>query len=240
MNRLFQAILFEFRAFRVFKIQILISLFIMPLSYMLIILLNTGGNQQISLYLLTGFVVASLIGTYVSLLGLRVSNLMMPEVLEMYAAFPIKMRTVALSYLITYSLYVLPQIIVASIIIAVISLSSIAWGLFVFNVILTMITLSGFGVFLGFFFKNYFMAQGILPLLSWIFLFITPLYYQAKSSIFFSINPLNSCVKLLRHSIGLYEGVIIWDYVYLIGLIIILSFFVNRKLLRLYLLEKRF
>ena len=149
MNRLFQAILFEFRAFRVFKIQILISLFIMPLSYMFLILLNTGGNRQTTLYLLTGFVVASLIGTYVSLLGLRVSNLMMPEVLEMYAAFPITMRTVALSYLFTYSLYVLPQIIVASIIIAVINSSSITWGLFVGNVILTMITLSGLGLSLS-------------------------------------------------------------------------------------------
>ena len=240
MNRLLHAIFFEFRAFRVFKIQILISLFIMPLSYMLIILLNTGGDQQASLYLLTGFVVASLIGTYVSLLGLRVSNLMMPEVLEMYAAFPIKMRTVALSYLITYSLYVLPQIIVALIVIAIISSSSIAWGLFVVNVILTMVTLSGIGMFLGFFFKNYFVAQGVLPLLSWLFLFITPLYYQAKSSIFFSINPLNSCVKLLRYAIGLYDGIIIWDYVYLIGLIVMLSFFVNRRFLKVYLLEKRF
>lgn len=240
MNRLFQAILFEFRAFRVFKIQILISLFIMPLSYMFLILLNTGGNRQTTLYLLTGFVVASLIGTYVSLLGLRVSNLMMPEVLEMYAAFPITMRTVALSYLFTYSLYVLPQIIVASIIIAVINSSSITWGLFVGNVILTMITLSGLGLSLGFFFKNYFVAQGVLPLLSWIFLFITPLYYQAKSSLFFSINPLNSCVKLLRYSIGLYEGVIIWDYVYLMGFILILSFFVNRRMRSVYLLERRF
>jgi len=240
MNKLFHAILFEFRAFRVFRIQILISLFVMPLSYMIIILLNTGGNQQMSLYLLSGFVVASLIGTYVSLLGLRVSNLMMPEVLEMYAALPIKIRTVVLSYLATYSFYVLPQIIVASIMIAVVSSSSINWGLFVVNVILTMLTLSGLGMIFGFFFKNYFVAQGVLPLLSWIFLFITPLYYQAESSIIFSINPLNSCVKLLRHSIDLYKGVIIWDYVYLIGLILILSFFVKRRLLSVYLLEKRF
>jgi len=38
----------------------------------------------------------------------------------------------------------------------------------------------------------------------------------------------------------LYKGVIIWDYVYLIGLILILSFFVKRRLLSVYLLEKRF
>ena len=92
MKKIINAVGFEFKSLRVYKIQILISLIILPFSYLFLIILNLSSKGENVPYLISGFIVASLIGSFISLLSLRISNISTPEVLELYSTITISIK----------------------------------------------------------------------------------------------------------------------------------------------------
>jgi ABC-2 type transport system permease protein len=76
-------IFFELKGLKIYWMQILISLFILPLSFLFILLLSGVSTSEMLSIWLSGFIVASLVGAFLGALALRVCNLMQPEILEL-------------------------------------------------------------------------------------------------------------------------------------------------------------
>lgn len=245
MDKILEAINFEFKGLRVYKIQILISLIILPFSYLFLIILNLASKGENISYFISGFIVASIIGSYISLLALRISNISTPEVLELYSTMPITIKNLIIAISITYFLLSLPQIAI-SIVLCIVKSSNVNIFLFILTNIFVNLFFIMSSIFLGLILKNYFLAQGILPMISWFLLIFSPVYYKVLNpkiviKIWFYINPISACLNIIRYPIGFVnktDFIISLIYILVLTLIFTLNFLL--KLKNIYMIEKRF
>jgi len=226
MRKVWLAALMELKAMRIYKVQLFISLIVLPFSYAIVILLAGGGENRA--YLLSGLIVASLIGVFFNLVALRVSNLTQPDVLELYAVLPVHMTQAVLGIIAAYSLLALPQIALL--------LGLAAWradgvriGLALIGTFVSLSAMASLGCFLGVMVRNPFKAQGIFPLLSWLILLTAPIYYGVQDLprayvMVLLVNPATHALNLIRPFLGFPEIIDIkLSLVVLIGIGILLG-----------------
>jgi len=226
MRKVWLAALMELKGMRIYKVQLFISLIVLPFSYAIVILLAQGGENPA--YLLSGLVVASLVGTFLNLVALRISNLMQPDVLELYAVLPIHTAQAALGIVVAYSLLVLPQVVLL--------LGLAAWqadgvriGLALIGTLVSLLAMASLGCFFGVMVRNPFKAQGIFPLLSWLMLLTSPIYYEVQGLprayvVSMLVNPATHALNLIRPFLGLSELIDVkLSLVVLIGIGILLG-----------------
>jgi ABC-2 type transport system permease protein len=216
-------ILQEVRGMRVYKVFLFINMVVLPFSYAIVLLL-AGAGQDHS-YLLSGLVVASLVGTFVGLVAHRVSNLVQPEVLELYAVLPARMELMVVGAVAAYALVVLPQVVILVGLTAGLARTGAKALLAVPGMLLGFLFLAILGVFLGTLIKNPFKAQGLFPLLSWILLLSAPVYYQAEGLprayiAVLLLNPLTHVLNVIRPHLGFPPLLDMWISV---GLLVILG-----------------
>jgi len=194
--------IFEIKSMRLFGMQILISMVILPFILLLLLLLQPGShtlNQKT--VLITGYIVASLLGVYLNVYAITVANLMLPEVLELYAVLPIRRREVIGAGAAIYTFLVLPQVIIASGILLG-RYPLVAMLNFVVSLLWVMFSLVIWAVWLGLRIR-YYVAMGVLPFISWVMLLITPIYYDVAvmpgwAFVASMLNPLFHYVLILR------------------------------------------
>jgi len=194
--------IFEIKSMRLFGMQILISMVILPFILLLLLLLQPGShtlNQKT--VLITGYIVASLLGVYLNVYAITVANLMLPEVLELYAVLPIRRREVIGAGAAIYTFLVLPQVIIASGILLG-HYPLVAMLNFVVSLLWVMFSLVIWAVWLGLRIR-YYVAMGVLPFISWVMLLITPIYYDVAvmpgwAFVASMLNPLFHYVLILR------------------------------------------
>ena len=217
-DKIIPSISLELKGMRIYKLQLVISLFVMPLSVLLIMLFSNGTSVNYT-WLISGFIVASIMGSTISMLSMRVSNLVQPEILELYSTFLITKRQLLSTLSLTYALLSLPQIMVAIIL------------LYFFAGSLRL--------------QNPFKASGIVSIISYAIMTLTPFYYVVDEGsneiirIIQMFNPFNCCLVSLRA--GLYPmdpNQIILSYAILAILSLMLSIAINRKVGDIYILEK--
>lgn len=198
-------VLLELKGMRVYKVFILINLVVLPFSYAIVLLL-AGASHDHS-YLFSGLAVASLVSTFVSLVAHRVSNLVQPQVLELYAVFPVRMELMVAGAVAAYALLVSPQAVV----LMGVSIGFAHTGkralLAVPGAFLGLLFLASLGVFLGTLVRNPYKAQGLFPLLSWILLLTAPVYYPVENlpktyAILILLNPLTHVLNVIRSPLG--------------------------------------
>lgn len=203
--KFWNVILLELRGMRVYKVFLLINLVVLPFSYAVVLLL-AGAGQDHS-YLLSGLVVASLVGTFVGLVAHRVSNLVQPEVLELYAVLPARMELMVVGAVAAYALIVFPQVGALTGLMIGLSQAGKEALLAVPGTFLGFLFLALLGVFLGTLIRNPYKAQGLFPLLTWILLLAAPVYYQAESLprayvMLILLNPLTHVLNVIRPHLG--------------------------------------
>jgi ABC-2 type transport system permease protein len=194
--------IFEIKSMRLFGMQILISMVILPFILLLLLLLQPGShtlNQKT--VLITGYIVASLLGVYLNVYAITVANLMLPEVLELYAVLPIRRREVIGAGAAIHTFLVLPQVIIASGILLG-HYPLVAMLNFVVSLLWVMFSLVIWAVWLGLRIR-YYVAMGVLPFISWVMLLITPIYYDVAvmpgwAFVASMLNPLFHYVLILR------------------------------------------
>ncbi|BAL80227.1 hypothetical protein [Caldisericum exile] len=104
----------EFKSLRIYWLQLFVVLFLLPFSYLFIMLLSSGRNiskGQIAT-LLTGYLIVTMASAFINMLSLRITNTKQPEVLELYSTYSITFPQIIVSQCITYTLLLLPIIIV--------------------------------------------------------------------------------------------------------------------------------
>jgi ABC-2 type transport system permease protein len=245
MDNIFTQASMELKNLRVFRTFIFMNLVLLPGSYVVIILLSRNVTESELSYQLSGFAIASLIGSFVSLLASRVSNMMQAEVLELYAALPVSTLEIVAAQAATYLLLTLPQTI-AALALSAIFADSVRPGLVVIGLTASAAMFTLLGVTLGMLIRNPFVAQGILPLLAWILLLGSPIYYDSQrvQGVFLAVslfNPITHALNVIRAPLG-FPHIAPLEYSYLyIGLAVaVLAIFSVRRAKKLYMLEKLF
>lgn len=242
--KLWNVVLHELKGMRVYKVFLLINLVVLPFSYAVVLLL-AGAGQDYS-YLLSGLVVASLVGTFVGLVAHRVSNLVQPQVLELYATLPARMELMVAGAVAAYALVVFPQVSALTGLAIWLSQVGIKALFALPGMLLGFIFLALLGVFLGTLVRNPYKAQGLFPLFSWILLLTAPVYYQLGSLpkayvMLVFLNPLTHILNVIRSPLGFAS---LLDIRISIGLLILgcglMSLYALRSLRELKMLEQFF
>lgn len=244
MGKLGIEILLEWKGLRLYRTQLLISLFLIPFSYAFILLLSVRPAEGQLSYILSGLMVASLLGAG-SLAGLRVANLVQPEVLELYAALPISMGEAALGVVIAYVVLVIPQ--------SVVLLGLASWwaartdpGMLVAGAVTSVIALFALWTALGLLVRNPFKAQGMFSLIAWALLLFSPIYYEMKDlslayRALLLVNPVTHALNVIRPFLGMDMQISYWvSFLYLGTLSCLLLVYSVWSLRKLHMLEKLF
>lgn len=243
MRQLCIAAQMELKGVRIFKIHLLISFFVLPFSYALVLVLANGGGEPA--HLLSGLATASLVGAFTNMVALRISNLMQPEVLELYAVLPLRMERAAGGVIAAFSVLVLPQTVI---------LLGAAWWLsdavqpawLILGALMSFFALASLGCFMGALVRNPFTAQGLFPLISWVLLLTAPLFYTLEGlptafRLVVLLNPVTHAVNLIRFGLGFTEVAALWiSLAYLAILIFAVSLWVVPRLRKPQMLERFF
>lgn len=243
LSRLKLNILYELKGMKLYWMQILISLFVMPISFVFVFLIGGGSDGEKVAFWLSGFIVASMGGAFLGTVALRVCNLMAPEVRELYATFALSRGEMVMSVSVTYTLLVLPQILIAGSIAAFMAPAFHIW-LFIFAILGGMLSLATLSVWLGLLVKNYYHALGLFPLLSWIIILLSPAYYdpvQLNPAFRWGLllNPLTHYLNLIRTGLGFTPALApLWSLLYTLGLFTFILVAIRRRLGGMYILEK--
>lgn len=244
MGKLVTEVILEWKGLRLYRTQLFISLFLIPFSYAFILLLSLRPAEGQLSFVLSGLMVASLLGAG-SLVGLRVANLVQPEVLELYATLPIGMGQAALGVVIAYVVLVIPQSVV------LLGLSS--WwagranpGMLVAGAVTSVIALFALWTALGLLVRNPFKAQGMFSLIAWALLLFSPIYYEMKDLPFayralLLVNPVTHALNVIRPFLGMDMQIsYLVSFLYLGTLTCLLLVYSVWSLRKLHMLEKLF
>lgn len=203
--RLWNVMLLEIKGMRVYKVYLSIILLVLPFSYAVVLLL-AGADQDYS-YLFSGLAVASLAGSFVGLVAHRVSNLVQPQVLELYAVLPVRLELMVMGAIAAYGLIVLPQVAVLIGLAVGFSKAGVKALLAIPNIFLGVLFLAMLGIFLGTVIRNPYKAQGLFPLVSWALILTAPVYYDVAPlprafALLILFNPLTHVLNTIRPHLG--------------------------------------
>lgn len=206
MRKLGIEICLELKALRLYRSWLFISLFLIPFSYAFILFLSMRPAEEQLSYILSGLMVASLIGAG-NLVGLRIANLVQPEVLELYAALPVSVGQAALGVVTTYFLLVIPQ---STVLLGLASrwAPQINPGMLVAGTVISIITVFAFWTALGLIVRNPFKAEGVFSLVAWALLLFSPIYYEMSGlplvyRALLLINPVTHALNTIRPFLGM-------------------------------------
>jgi len=235
----------QFKTLRIYFLQLFIAVFVVPFSYAFVVLLSTAAQDMSISYLLSGYVVSTLISTFLGMLALSITNLRQKEVLELYSTYAITFPQVVISICLTYVLIVLPIIVVVLPFVLMHAVSASVL-MVLLGIIVSIFFLLCLSVYLGLSLKNLFIANGILQLLSWILILFSPIYYnfETLNSTFkyaLLVNPVTHLLNIVRIPLGFAPMISMWiSYVYVGSLTILMLSYISKRVRSTYILEKIF
>jgi len=245
MSKISTAIEMEFKSLRIYWLQLLIVVFVMPFSYAFIILIS-GNLQGASVnYLLSGYIISTIISTFINMLGMRITNMRQQEVLELYSTYAISFPTIVISECLAYVLITLPIVLIVLGYIVATS-QVINWLLLICGVLLTIVFLLLISVYLGLAMKNMFIANGLFQVITWVLILLAPIYYnfETLNPIFkgiLLINPVTHLLNMVRVPLGFSPSVnLAYSYGYIVLLSILAFVYVSKRINSTHILEKIF
>lgn len=248
MERIKIGVEMELKSLRIFLLQLFVVLFLLPFSYLFIMLLaGNGGNlERIQIVsLLTGYIVVTLTSAFINMLSLRITNTRQPQVLELYSTFSITFPQIVVSQCITYTLLTLP-LILAAFLYVILSLKSVNILLFISGIVIGIFVLLLLSVSLGLLMNNLFLANGLYQIVSVFLIIFSPSFFDMQTvNKFFQtlllLNPITHVLNILRSPLNISLGFDVrWSYLFLFVLSVLLVLFVSKKVSKTYILEKIF
>lgn len=247
MERIKIGVEMELKNLRIFLLQLFVVLFLLPFSYLFIMLLAGNGNlERIQIVsLLTGYIVVTLTSAFINMLSLRITNTRQPEVLELYSTFSITFPQIVVSQCITYTLLTLP-LILAAFLYVILSLESVNILLFISGIVIGIFVLLLLSVSLGLLMNNLFLANGLYQIISVFLIIFSPSFFDMQTlNKFFQtlllLNPITHVLNILRSPLNISLGFDVrWSYLFLFVLSVLLVLFVSKKVSKTYILEKIF
>ena len=196
----------ELKGMRLYKTFLFVNLLLMPFALLFMMIMNSGSRtpEDIS-YLVSGFIVVSLVSSFLGTLTNRVSNIFEPSVLELYSTLPPRTSKVVLAQFITYSLLVLPQVLIGLVVILYYQgVSRINIPLLTLAFLLAFIELGTLAVAIGARIGNPYKAMAVTTILPWLLVVFSPAYYHSSLQVLY-LNPVTHLLSCIRSAIGLQE-----------------------------------
>jgi len=233
----------ELKSLRLYGLQVVISLVVIPFSYMLVMVLSRQMTAPELSYQVSGFALASLLGSLLVLLAMRVSNMMQPSVLELYATLPVSTARLITAQVVAYLGLALPQVCLA-IVVAASFAPAVHLVPLIAGVVAAVVTFTMVGVGLGLAITSVYVAQGVLPLVSWALLLVSPVYYGVERLhgvllVLALCSPVTHALNAVRLPLGFPPIVpLAYSYLYMGCLVTVLAAYALRRVGRVYMLEK--
>ncbi len=196
----------ELKGMRIYKTFLFVNLLLMPFALLFMMIMNSSSRtpEDIS-YLVSGFIVVSLVSSFLGTLTNRVSNIFEPSVLELYSTLPPRISKVVLAQFLTYSLLVLPQVLIGLVVILYYQgVSRINAPLLVLALLLTFLELGALAVAIGARIGNPYKAMAVTTILPWLLVVFSPAYYRSSFPALY-LNPVTHLLLCVRSAIGLQE-----------------------------------
>ena len=245
MRMIWIQMLIELRSLRINRLSLAITALVLPIAYSgVAILTQPVSSWQIS-YLLSGSLIASLMSSVFFLTVIRTSNLFQAEVLELHAAFPIRRIHQVLGAWLASSLISLP-------------LAGILFGLCILwapspealpallGLILSYAMVIVMATGLGLLVRNPYKAQGILSIVAWLMVLISPMQQdmsQVPTPLRFLllINPVTHALNMVRPFLG-FDAVLhpAISFAFSAAMLLIVTPLLVRAIRRVTILEKFF
>jgi ABC-2 type transport system permease protein len=233
----------ELKNLRLYGLQVIISLVVIPFSYMMVVVLSREMPPPELSYQLSGFALASLLGSLLVLLAMRVSNIMQPSVLELYATLPVTTAALIVAQVVTYLGLALPQVVL-SLAVSASFAPAVRLAPLLAGVLSAVVTFTMVGVGLGLAIINVHVAQGVLPLLSWTLLLVSPVYYHLERLhgvlwVLAVVNPVTHALNAVRMPLGFSSVIpLTHSYLYMGCLVALLVAYALKRVNRIYMIEK--
>ncbi len=230
----------ELKGMRIYKTFLFVNLLLMPLSILFMMIMNSSSRTPSDIsYLVSGFIVVSLVSLFLGTLTNRVSNLFEPSVLELYSTLPPKISTVVLAQFLTYSLMVLPQVLVGlAVIIYYQGVSRINVPLLVLALLFAFLELGALAVAIGAKIGNPYKAMAVTGIVPWLLVAFSPAYYRSSFPALY-LNPLTHLLSCIRSALGL-QNVNLASWLISGALTVIFTLLALRTICSGYMLEKPF
>ena len=230
----------ELKGMRIYKTFLFVNLLLMPFALLFMMIMNSSSRtpEDIS-YLVSGFVVVSLVSSFLGTLTNRVSNIFEPSVLELYSTLPPRISNVVLAQFITYSLLTLPQVLIGlAVIVYYQGVSRINVFLLALAFLITFLELGALAVSIGARIANPYKAMAVTGILPWLLVVFSPAYYRSSFPALY-LNPVTHLLSCIRSAIGL-QSVNPTSWLVSATLTVIFLLFALRSLRSGYMLEKPF
>lgn len=230
----------ELKGMRLYRTFLFVNLLLMPFALLFMMLMNSSSRtpEDIS-YLVSGFIVVSLVSSFLGTLTNRVSNVFEPSVLELYSTLPPRISAVVLVQFLTYSLLVLPQVLLGLAVIAYYQgTGRINIPLLILALSLTFLELGALAVSIGAKIGNPYKAMAVTGILPWLLVVFSPAYYRSSSPVLY-LNPITFLLSCIRSTIGL-QSVSLTPWLVSMALTGVFLLFALRNLRSGYMLEKPF
>ena len=227
----------EFKTLRMNFLNVILSILIIPMSFLVI---NIANNANI-IILLLGLIVSSLMGNFLVSYSQRITNIVSIQVLELYSTWGISTQILALSIGIYHVIVSIPIIVVVTLILLMIG-TNINWLYYLIGICMTIIFMGTFGGVIGTNIKKPNKALAVNSYMYYLLTMITPIYYETVNNyrvynIVNILNPISHLVNILRYSVGLYENISFISYIYILFLIMILYIITKNRLSKVYMVE---
>ncbi|WP_457750663.1 hypothetical protein [Thermococcus sp.] len=225
---------------RIYKTFLFVNLLLMPFALLFMMIMNSGSRtpENIS-YLVSGFIVVSLVSSFLGTLTNRVSNVFEPSVLELYSTLPPRISTVVLAQFLTYSLLVLPQVLISlAVIVYYRGVSRINVLLLPLALLITFLELGTLAITIGARIGNPYKAMAVTGILPWLLVVFSPAYYHSSFPALY-LNPITHLPSCIRSAIGL-QSLSFIPWLISAALTVISSVLALRSLRSGYMLEKPF
>lgn len=246
LNTLLKSTVFTLKMYRLYWANMLSVMLVLPLTYLAVVTLFSGGSPESLLIGLTGFTVMVCFTTMVYPVALQVANMFEEQVLEIYASLPVSLRELLVSTVISQLVFSAPAIAVSLVALKALA-TTVDTVYVVVSVVLSLLFFSALAVALGLVFKSRYKLDSLLTVLMMLLVVATPLYYKLGSvegylKIALLVNPVTHMVCLLREGVGVSEGVSPWvsaAYLVVASITLVVLVFYKTRVGVLTVLERR-
>lgn len=228
IKALAKSTLFTLKMYRLYWTSVLTVTVILPLTYMAILVLSSGGSSESLVVGLTGYLVMVCFSSLVYPVALIVANTFEEQVLELHASLPISLTALFASYVVSQLIFSAPAITLGIVALYAV-VGSFNWPYIILCLFISLTLFPHLAILLGLTVKSRYKLEPVLTSLITLVVVATPLYYRL-TSIYepwrsaLLLNPITHVISLLRLGTGIHEGIpTIYSIVYLGSLTLLLS-----------------
>ncbi|MEM1719315.1 MAG: hypothetical protein QW432_02990 [Desulfurococcaceae archaeon] len=211
LSTLLKSVSFTLKMYRLFWMTLVMVTVVLPFTYLVVVVMFSGGNPESLATGLTGFLVMTSFSALVYPTAISIANMFEEQALELYATLPVSLRVLLASNVISQLIFSSTPVVLG--VVALVLIAGNVHGAYMALGLVYSTTIFSFtALILGLSVRSRYKLEPVLMSLMMLVIVATPLYYRLFGLTkplreILVANPVTHIVCLLRLGIGLSEGV---------------------------------